>query len=234
MFNPDPKKPKRVKNQSGKINAKLVTRKCENKECSNSYQRMNNDTNIRWCSYDCAIQISKQRLLAKKKKEEKDDRIRIKKEKLDIKSITDWKNDLQVVINKIVRLIDNDYACISHPSWDRLRWDAGHYFSVKTSSDLRFNFHNIHKQGSTANENVGGGPDYLIGLRNRYGDEYTEFVLGLKLEWKGISKRLYTIENIRKEYLPAARFLLREIKKGKQFTREECNEIIGIYINQNK
>lgn len=152
------------------------------------------------------------------------------KRKNDLKGITAWKDDLQKEINWIVRNIDIDYPCISHPEHEKgLRYDAGHYFSVASCSDLRYHLDNIHKQGSWANTNHGGCPEYAIGLKQRYGVEYLNSLEGLRLKCKGIAKERFTIENIRYNFLPKAREIVREMKKGKPYTRIEVNEKMGIY-----
>ncbi len=53
---------------------------------------------------------------------------------------------------------------------------------------------------------------------------------GLPLTWKGIGKEKFTISNIQGKYLPAARAIVRELKKGVTFTRDQVNDLIGIYI----
>ena len=160
----------------------------------------------------------------------KDQRDKKKKLKESIKSITDWKKDLQDVVNWIVREIDKDYKCISHPDMKGfLRYDAGHYYGTGAHSDVRFNMHNIHKQNSQANERYGGCASYTLGIKERYGNEYLDMMLDLPLKYKGIGKEKFTIDNIRNIYLPNARRIKREIQKGADFTRDQINEIIGIY-----
>lgn len=166
----------------------------------------------------------------KKKHDDKLYRIDRKKRKERLKSVSDWKNDLQKVVNQIVRELDKDKPCISHPDQkDFLRYDAGHAFTVKAHSDIRFNVHNIHKQSSSANERHGFCAEYADGLINRYGQEYLDMVLGLPLKYEGTAKEKFKIDLIRDEYLPNARKVLRELKAGAEFTRDQINEMVGIY-----
>ena len=178
-------------------------------------------------SIDCIAKLATNNLTKMKKERSK---IETEKMKEAIKTIADWKKDLETVINWIVREIDKDQDCISHPEHSNfLRFDAGHCFSVKSHSDIRFNLHNIHKQNSEANQRHGGDANYINGLIKRYGEDYTKMVLGLPLKYKGIGKEKFKIQNIKNEYLPKAREVKRLMQKGQTFTRDEVNQIIGIY-----
>ena len=179
---------------------------------------------------DCKAKAAMKVIEKKKQTENRGWRKRKKSEKEKAKTISAWKDDLQKVINWIVKIIDENEPCISHPEMvGFLRYDAGHLFTVKSHSDIRFNLHNIHKQNSQANEKYGGCPEYVVGLTNRYGQLYVDMCLGLPLKYKGTGKREYTIPNIRDIYLPAARKLKREMEKGFRPSRDQANEIIGIY-----
>lgn len=191
----------------------------------------------KWLRSDCDLakkEISKISGIAKKdvaatKREQK------KKDRESIKTVSDWRKDLEAIVNWIVKKLDDEYPCISHPNIARgMRWDAGHYYSVKAHQDLRFHMDNIHKQGSYANTHYGGCPEYLFGLRERYNDDYANNIQYTHLlMWKGVAKHFLTIENIKNEYLPNARKVKREIQKGAEFTREQVNELIGIYTPAN-
>ena len=182
-------------------------------------------------SIDCSTKAGMMFIAKKNLKEKKAWNSRKKDMKQKAKTIAAWKDDLQAVVNWIVKQMDKDLKCISHPEMKNfLRWDAGHYYTVKAHSDIRFNFHNIHKQNSQANELHGGCPEYTLGLKQRYSNEYADMVLGLPLKWKGIGKEKYTIPNIRDIYLPNARDLKRRIEKGFMPSRDEANLIIDIYV----
>jgi len=176
-----------------------------------------------------AIAVQAKKNVASKNKSNK------KKAKDDLKGITAWKDDLQKVVNWIVRELDKDLPCISHPTMKNfIRYDAGHYISRGVSDDIRYNVHNIHKQNSFSNERYGGDANFTKGLELRYGENYVMMIEDLRLKYKGISKRIFTIDNIRHKFLPAARKLKREMKKGFSPTRDQVNEIIGIYIPENE
>lgn len=179
------------------------------------------------CSPTCAVSYNKKHLKKQELKEWKKHK-KNQEEKLKIRA--DWKEDLQKVVNWIVRNLDKDQPCISHPNTKGfLRYDAGHFYSVGSHQDIRYNMHNIHKQNSEANQRHGGNADYAKGLKERYGNDYLEMVLNLPLQWKGTAKEKFTIDNIKNEYLPAARKVKRGLEKGEEYTRDEINKIIGIY-----
>lgn len=199
-------------------------RKC--KHCKEVFQK--SEPLQMCCSIKCAIAYTKG---LKEKAESKEWNQRKKEIKEKIKTLADWKNDLQNVVNWIVKELDKDLPCISHPDMTGfLRWDAGHAFTVKAHSDIRFNLHNIHKQNSQSNELYGYCPEYQQGLLNRYGQGYLDMVLRLPLTWNGIGKKKFKINLIRDEYLPNARRIQREMKAGAEFTRDQINEMIGIYV----
>lgn len=144
------------------------------------------------------------------------------------KTASDYKKELQDLVNWIVKEIDKDLPCISHPEQKSfLRFDAGHFWGVGAHGDLRFNFHNIHKQNSEANQRYGGGAHYAVGLKNRYGHEYLNLVFDIRLKYKCISKT-FTIPNL-KEWIRKATYLKMQIKQGEIFTRDQLNEYLGIY-----
>ena len=190
-------------------------------------------TGLKGCCNDveCMTLAAMKSIEARKAKENKAWKERKEKGKIEVKTIAHWKKDLQDVVNWIVKQIDKDLPCISHPELKGfLRYDAGHYFTVKAHSDIRFNVHNIHKQNSQSNERNGGDGNYVLGIKKRYGNEYLEMMLGLPLKYKGIGKEKYTIANIRDIYLPEARKIKREIEKGLKYNRDQVNKQIGIYL----
>lgn len=67
------------------------------------------------------------------------------KEKL--KTHSEWLNNLQEVFNKFIRLRDRGQPCISClKPYGTFTESAGHYFSVGSSPNLRFNEDNAHLQ----------------------------------------------------------------------------------------
>lgn len=139
--------------------------------------------------------------------------IKVRNEKL--KSRADHLREAQAAVNEYVRLRDADLPCIScdsTPSDSDLitgsRWDAGHYRSVGSSPELRFEPLNIHRQCVKCNRNLSGNAvEYRIRLVLRIG--------AAKLAWlEGPHPvRKYTIEDI-KAIKAEYRTKTRELKKG--------------------
>lgn len=233
-FTPDPKPTPRNKSKNGteKPNERICKWCKEKYMMLPSVRAQRSMTPLKRCcrKEECENKAVDKMFADKRAQDRKDWNKRKKQEKIKLKGLPEWKKDLQIVVNWIARELDKDQKCISHPDMKGfLRYDAGHYFTVKAHSDLRYNLHNIHKQNSQANERYGGDANYTIGLINRYGQEYVDMVLGLKLKYKGVGKLRYTIENIQTKYLPAARKVKREIQNGFLPTRDQVNELIGIY-----
>lgn len=84
----------------------------------------------------------------------------------------------QVELNKYIRLRDHDKPCISCGCTDTGkdgrggRWDAGHYRSIGSAPELRFDEDNCHKQCKKCNQFLSGNVvNYRIGLLSRIGPE---------------------------------------------------------------
>ncbi len=119
----------------------------------------------------CAIAFTKihnekQRQLAERKRAKE-----WAKEKSEIKQrhmkFSDWLKLLQIQVNTFVRLRDKDLPCISCNSWLGKKYHAGHFYSVGSHPNLRFDEENIHGQCEQCNihfnGNVHGYRFYLIG-----------------------------------------------------------------------
>ena len=101
------------------------------------------------CGWECAIELSKNKRIKTVKKE-------VKEAKLKLKSRSDWLKDTQVVFNKYIRLRDQDDGCISCGSKSAYAYHAGHYRSIGSAGQLRFNELNCHRQCSACNTHLSG------------------------------------------------------------------------------
>jgi len=108
-----------------------------------------------------------------------------KKVKKDVKKTThskEYKNQLQIEINKLARMIDKKFGfdyCIDCDKKFISTPHGGHFNSVGSNSSLRFNLDNIHSQKGECNEHGKGGGrklEYKEGLIKRYGHDYAEMV----------------------------------------------------------
>ena len=108
----------------------------------------------------------------KKKVEEKAAKREIKAMRERLKSVSEYRKDLQKVFNEFIRLRDKDKPCISCGAKLTGKYDAGHCFSVGSYPNLRFNELNVHGQCVQCNRHKhGAANEYMIGLEKRIGSE---------------------------------------------------------------
>lgn len=182
------------------------------------------------CSFDCAIGLIKFNQAKKAKKDwvkEKAER----KEK--IMTLSEWKGLLQIVINQIVRLIDNNVGCIATGAKTG-KFNAGHYVSRGSNDTIRFNLHNIFLQSEHSNSyNSGDTIRFQEGLKRIYGPEYFDYVESLRTT-KPIHLKIETI----KEKILIAKLIKKELmelgntydSKERIQLRHDLNQRIGIYL----
>jgi hypothetical protein len=111
------------------------------------------------CSSSCAIEYGK----SKPKKISKQSQLE------PLKTISDYRKELQTKINLIVRLIDLNHVCISCGKKPNKPF-AGHYHAVGSNEALRYNLFNIFIQCMRCNGFNGGMLlDYGKGLKQTFG-----------------------------------------------------------------
>lgn len=140
---------------------KIKPRRC--KACNEVFTPMRPLVPV--CSPKCAIShINK--LKENKAKQEK----KVLKEKL--KTHKDYLNELQKIFNTYIRERDKNKGCISCDAPLNSKYDAGHYFSVGSYPNLRFNIDNVHGQCVACNQHRHGNiNEYSIRLPQRIGQE---------------------------------------------------------------
>ena len=140
---------------------------------------------------------------------------------------------LETVINHIVRLIDG-VGCISCRNGQK-KLNAGHYHSVGSSKNLRYNLFNIFTQCESCNSYKSSNKtEYDNGLISVYGHEIYEYVkFGIVRQYPLLQIKLDKIRDaivkareIEKELVKADRTynVLERLELRKVF-----NERIGIY-----
>lgn len=114
------------------------------------------------CSYKCALKFNSKREINK----------RVKALKKNIKTKSNYLNTLQVIFNTYIRLRDRGKVCISCNVKLTAKYDAGHFYSVKNYSFLRFNEDNVHGQCSACNQHLHGNLiEYSRQLKLRIGEK---------------------------------------------------------------
>lgn len=139
--------------------------KCIN--CKKKFEPKRNGQSV--CGFECSIEYQQKQRDKNWKKRKK-----VLKEK--IKTLSDYKKECQTIFNKIIRTIDNGYDCIacgsSNPS------DAGHYKSVGSYPELRYDPFNCWIECRKCNGYFGGKPiEMREGLINLYGKENFETMI---------------------------------------------------------
>jgi hypothetical protein len=95
-----------------------------------------------------------------------------------LKSLGDYKEELQTQINKIVRLIDFGCGCISCGTKSG-QFQAGHFRAVGGWDNLRYNLNNIFLQCSTCNDPKRKGGNVIKfreNLLSKFGAEYMNYL----------------------------------------------------------
>ena len=113
----------------------------------------------------CVLQHSK-RVKAKQASAE------IKRLREKAKTLSDYRRELQQVFNKFIRERDKDKPCISCNRKLGAKFDAGHYLSIGSYPNLRFDEDNVHGQCVECNQHKHGNLiEYGERLLDRIGEE---------------------------------------------------------------
>jgi hypothetical protein len=185
------------------------------------------------CSPACAIFLAEKN----KAKNEKREKTKIKKELREAaKTISAYRKELQIIVNKIVREIDAGFNCISSNRVYKTNDQAGHYYSVGAYPSLRFNLHNIYSQSVADNLYKSGNPiGFIQGLIREFGEDWLKLVTKLPEQYREIK---LDKEDIKQCIINAKDFLkiVQEYKKENElmtshriYLRNLGNKTIGIY-----
>ena len=143
------------------------------------------------CSPSCALNLVD---LANEKKDKQS--LKIRKELL--KTRGDWLKEAQAIFNRFIRLRDEDHVCISCQKPPKKK-NAGHYRSVGSCPELRFNELNVHLQCEHCNTYLSSNAiEYRKNLAVKIGQDKLEWLEGphepLKLTINDIKelKKKYT------------------------------------------
>lgn len=155
------------------------------------------------CCLGCAVALAK-------RKREKVERANDRQKREKLKTRSQWMKEAQIEFNAYIRERDKDKVCIccGEPlTKDAVGggFDAGHYRSVGSAPNHRFNESNCHGQRKQCNRyGAGRAVDYRIGLIGRIGIASVE-----ALESDNEPKH-YTIEDLKqiKAYYRAKRLQL--------------------------
>lgn len=198
---------------------RFLQKHCESADCEKSAQQYLDDKIAK------ALKTVKQ----KKKQDWNKEKIEIKEK---LKSLSDWKNDLQREINVLIREIDKGHPCIATGNYQG-QMHCGHYLSVGSNPTLRFHLENMFIQSMHSNTWKSGDTiRYQQGIKETFGIEYLDYMNSLQ----SVEPLKLTSEEI-KEKIPIVRSLIKWVKlQERKFTTEErislrkrFNQEIGIY-----
>ena len=114
---------------------------------------------------------------------QKDKRVKreLKEVKERNKSVSQWRKELQQVFNQYIRLRDQGKGCISCGKQLQGKYDAGHFYSVGSYPNLRFNESNVFGQCVGCNQHKHGNLlEYAIGIERRIGKTKLEELKSLR------------------------------------------------------
>lgn len=173
--------------------------------------------------YDCSIsymqtdEFEQKKSKLKVKADEraaKRERKRLKDRKDGIKKPAEWAGEAQTAFNRWIRLRDYGLPCISCRNSDRsIQYAAGHYFSVGSSPELRYEPLNVHLQcNKKCNCELSGNLlHYRVNLIKKIGQDKVDWLEG------NHEAKHYTIEDfkaIKAKYNKLANKLQQKINKG--------------------
>lgn len=179
-------------------------------------------TTDKFCSTYCFIDDHKEKEWKKE--------VKIRKEKL--KTHKDYIKDFQVIINKLIRIIDFGHNCISCGRNGKPQ--SGHYHSTQANPSLRFNLFNIWLQDYYCNVQLSANIiGYNKGLINEFGIQLKEYIeTGLVAEIREIKPSIPEL----KEAIEKTKQIIKQLPKEKIYSKSErielrkkFNEEIGIY-----
>jgi len=135
---------------------------------------------------------------------------------------------LQPVINSIAREIDYGHPCIATNNYGKM--NGGHFISVGSNSTISINLHNIHIQSFESNHfKSGDNLKYEIGLIQRYGKKYLEFVKSLS-QTPEIKLTKTNLEAIRTIAVGIEKRLKKEQKMRSAKERIELRNNVNIWL----
>jgi len=129
--------------------------------------------------YDCMVKFAVAHNEKQREKNAKADRRETKAKLEAIKPRSKWLAEVQAVFNKFVRMRDDKEPCISCGRHHEGQWHAGHYKSVGSCPELRFNELNCHRQCSACNNYLSGNIiNYRVNLLAKIGHKNLTWLEG--------------------------------------------------------
>lgn len=211
----------------------MKTKQLKPKKCRHCKELFNPSNSTQTaCSWQCAITLTN---IAIQKKYDKEAKVQKAEMKESIKSLSDYKNDLQKEINLIARLIDEGAPCVSSGR-STGKTNGGHRFAVGGWSSLRFHLMNIWIQSFHDNHHLSGNPggyDNFLRANEIYGvvHDLPQMYQFIKLQKSDLKEKIAIARNIVKELKEANQVDSLPRKTDLRIElRVKYNKLLGIYL----
>jgi len=181
------------------------------------------------CSLPCALKVMPELNRLKRNKEQKEQK---KKLKESVKTISDYRKELQYHINMICRKIDYGQPCISSGREFKETNQAGHFYPTSTQGSIRFNLWNVHGQSVADNMyKSGNNQGYTKGLKEVYGEDIYFYILDMPIQFKDVKLDINDLKTAIKKASAINKGLEYKIRPTDERVRlrKEFNLTIGIY-----
>jgi hypothetical protein len=179
----------KLKSPDIKLNKPFIIKQKKCKSCKELFTPRNSLQSV--CGFECSVTHT---LKLKEKRELNEDKARRKQHRealTKLKSRSTWLKEAQLVFNRYIRLRDQHELCISCGRDHQGQYHSGHYLSVGSHPELRFEELNVHKQCAPCNNHLSGNIVlYRQRLLRKIGQQAVEW-----LEGKHEPKK-YTIDEI--------------------------------------
>ncbi len=158
----------------------------------------------------CVAEFALWKLEKIRKTENRSFKRETKRRKEAAKTRTEIYKDLEKEVNRFILIRDKGRPCCTCGTTSDIKYDAGHYRSVGSCKELRFELTNIHRQCSVQCNQHGSGmrKEYQEFLIDKYGQDHTEWLNGPHPDLK---EKFPTHDDIRAE-IKRYRKLNREAK----------------------
>lgn len=175
------------------------------KACRKSFEP--HAAHIKWCSDECRDEVVRQLAAVQIAKRDKASKKELKELRDKHKDRGYYMGKLQEVFNRFIRLRDGKEPCISCGTTKPVMMSAGHFFTVGSYPNLRFNEDNVHKQCwyNCNSKKSGNLAEYRPRLIRKIGEE-----------------RFAQLEALKNEPL---RLTLDEIKEKIEYYKMKCKEL---------
>lgn len=184
-------------------NKKRRCRNCKKYELAEVGKVINNGF---YCSEKCMLDYA---MAQGKARHAKKERKEVKDAKEKIKTRAEHLKEAQSAFNAFIRERDKGKPCISCNRHHSGQYHAGHYLSVGSHPEMRFDELNCYKQCAPCNNHLSGNiVEYRKSLLSQYGSDLLEYLEGYH------EPKKYTIEQI-KEIKVKYKNKLKELRNNK-------------------